>query len=138
MLFRSALGVGVVYQPLPAADAPQLTSVEGGALPAANYSVRTTWVNAAGQESMPSPVAALAVTANHLVQVQPSPPPSNATGWFAYVATVSGQEQQQFFVPLNPYYAWTLPVSGLITGPVPGDGQPYDVLRTVPRTLQRG
>ena len=132
------IGVGLVNKPLPAPSAPTLTAVTGGSLPAANYSVQTTWVNESGQESMPSPETALGVSAGQLVQVQPAPPPPSAIGWFAYVSTVSGQEQKQFVVPINPYYAWTLPVSGLIAGPAPGNGQPYDILRTVPRTLQRG
>jgi hypothetical protein len=132
------IGVGLVNRPLPAPGAPQLTAVTGGSLPAANYSVQTTWVNETGQESVPSPETALAVSAGQLVMIQPAPPPKNATGWFAYVSTVSGQEQKQFVVPVNPYYAWTLPVSGLIAGAAPGNGQPYDILRTVPRTLQRG
>jgi hypothetical protein len=144
------IGVGLVNKPLPAPGAPTLTAVTGGSLPAANYSVQTTWVNPSGEESMPSPETALAVAAGQLVQVQPAPPPgnreanfawmapANATGWFAYVSTVAGQEQKQFVVPVNPYDAWTLPASGLIAGPAPGNGQPYDILRTVPRTLQRG
>jgi hypothetical protein len=132
------MGLGVVYAPLPAPGAPQLTAVAGGTLGASNYFVQTTWVNAAGQESYPSPEAGLAVAAAHLLQVQPTPPPANATGWIAYVTMVSGQEQKQFYTPLNPYYAWTLPPTGLVAGPAPGNGQPYDILRTVPRTLQRG
>ena len=132
------MGVAIVYNPLPAPSTPQLTSVAGGALGASNYFVQTTWVNARGQESAPSPEAGLAVTAAHLLQVQPAPPPASATGWIAYVSAASGQEQKQFYTPLNPYYAWTLPTSGLVSGPTPGDGQPYDILRTVPRTLQRG
>jgi hypothetical protein len=132
------IGVGLVNRPLPAPGAPQLSAVNGGSLAAANYSVQTTWVNTTGQESMPSPEAGIGVGAGQLLVVQPTAPPPNATGWFAYVANVSGQEQKQFVVPVNSYYAWTLPVSGLIAGPPPGNGQPYDVLRTVPRTLQRG
>jgi len=132
------IGVGLVYMPLPAPGAPALTSVAGGTLLAANYFVTTTWVNAQGIESAPSAESGLSLTANNLLQVQPTPPPANATGWIAYVSNLSGQEQKQFYTPLNPYYAWTLPSVGLVAGPVPGDGQPYDVLRTVPRTLQRG
>ena len=132
------LGVGLVFQPLPAPGAPQLSAVAGGSLGAANYFVTTTWVNAAGQESAPSPEAGNSLLAGQLLQVQPAAPPSTATGWIAYVSNASGSEQKQFYVPVNPYYAWTMPVSGLIPGPPPGNGQPYDVLRTVPRTLQRG
>jgi hypothetical protein len=132
------IGVGLVNKPLPAPGAPQLTAVTGGSLAAANYAVQTTWVNEQGQESMPSTEASLAVGAGQLVTIQPATPPRNATGWFAYVSTVAGQEQKQFAVPVNPFSAWTLPASGLVAGAAPGNGQPFDILRTVPRTLQRG
>ncbi len=132
------IGLGLVNRPLPAPGAPTLTAVSGGSLAAANYSVQTTWTNETGQESMPAAETSLAVGANQLLMVQPAAPPANATGWYAYVSSVSGQEQKQFYTPINPYYAWTEPVSGLVTGPAPGNGQPFDILRTVPRTLQRG
>lgn len=132
------IGVGLVLQPLPAPGAPQLSAVDGGSLPPTNYSVQTTWVNSRGQESVPSAETALTVNDSQLLRVQPAPPPPNATGWFVYVSAVSGEEQKQFSVPLNPYYGWTMPETGLINGPEPSGGQPYDVLRTVPRTLQRG
>jgi hypothetical protein len=132
------MGVAIAFQPLPAPGAPQLTAISGGSLAAGNYFVKTVWVNAQGQESAASPEAGLSLAANQLLQAQPAPPPANATGWIAYASNVSSGEQKQFYVPLNPFYQWTLPTTGLIAGPVPGDGQPYDVLRTVPRTLQRG
>ncbi len=132
------LGVALVYHPLAAPGLPQLTAVEGGTLPASNYFVQTTWINAKGQESAPSPEAGKSLTLGQLLQVQPAAPPADATGWIVYVSQISGQEQKQFYVPLNPYYAWTMPSTGLVTGTSPGNGQSYDILRTVPRTLQRG
>lgn len=132
------IGVALVLQPLPAPAEPVVSSTPGGSLPAANYYARTTWVNSAGQESGPSQAVDIVLPAGQLLVIQPSTPPSQATGWFPYLSTVSGSEQRQTSAPLGPSASWTMPVNGSVSGPSLPSGQPPDVLRTLPRTLQRG
>jgi len=133
-----AIGVALVLAPLPAPGAPTMEIVSGGALPAGNYFVRTTWINAAGQESAPSLATAKALAAGQQLRVSPATPPSQATGWFPYVGNEAGQEQRQSSAALALTDSWTMPASGLVAGAVPPEGQEPDLLRPLPRTLQRG
>ena len=144
-----AIGVALSLNPLPAPAAPVIESVAGGSLPTATYFVRTTWLNAAGQESAPSPTQAKALAAGQLPRVSQAPssasasalqapPPAQATGWFLYMGSESGGEQRQSGAPLALGASWTMPVGGLVAGAALPEGQPPDLLRPVPRTLQRG
>ena len=133
-----AIGVALALDPLPAPGTPTLESISGGTLPASNYFVLTTWVNAAGQESAPSLATAKALAAGQLLRVIPATPPSQATGWYPYVGSESGQEQRQSSTALPLTGSWTMPASGLETGAGPPEGQAPDLLRPLPRTLQRG
>ena len=133
-----AIGVALSLHPLPAPAVPVIGSVAGGSLPAATYFVRTTWLNAAGQESAPSPAVAKALAAGQLPRVSPAQPPAQATGWFPYASSESGSEQRQSSTPLALADSWTMPVGGLVAGAPLPEGQSPDLLRPVPRTLQRG
>jgi hypothetical protein len=133
-----AIGVALVFDPLPAPAAPALDAVAGGSLPATTYFVRITWTNAAGQESAPSAAASVSLAVNQLLRITPPAAPAGAAGWYPYVATTADDEQRQVTSALTLGSPWTMPASGLVSGAVPGDGQPPDLLRTVPRTLQRG
>ena len=132
------IGVALVLQPLPAPGEPTLTGVAGGSLPATNYFARTTWVNSAGQESGPSQAVATVLPDGQLLVIETPAPPSQAVGWYPYLSSVSGQEQRQAGAPLDLSASWTMPVDGSVSGPSLPSGQPPDMIRTVPRTLQRG
>jgi hypothetical protein len=132
------IGVALVLDPLPAPSAAALSGVAGGALDPANYYVQTTWVNAAGHESGPSPESGKALAGGQLLVVQPGSAPAKAVGWLPYVATAAGQELRQIYPPLDVSTPWIMPLSGLVSGPGVPPGQSPDVLRTLPRTLQRG
>lgn len=132
------IGVALVLDPLAAPGVPSLESVAGGSLAAATYFARTTWVNAAGQESAPSPAMAKALAAGQLLKISPAGPPGRAVGWFPYVSTESGREQRQTASALALADSWTMDPGGPITGAALPQGQAPDLLRPVPRTLQRG
>ena len=132
------IGVALVWNPLPAPGPPTLDSVAGGDLPATNYFVFTTWVNARGQESSPSPIVASTVGAAQLPRIQPASPPAQAAGWYPYVSILYNQGQRQANTPLSLSSSWTMPASGLVSGASTPSGQPPDLVRTLPRTLQRG
>lgn len=133
-----AIGIALALAPVPAPGTPMLESISGGALPAGNYFVRTTWINAAGQESAPSLATAKALAAGQLLRVTPATPPSQAIGWYPYVGSESGREQRQSSTALALTDSWTMPATGLASGAAPPEGQEPDLLRPLPRTLQRG
>lgn len=93
---------------------PVLSQVAGGTLAGATYYVRYTYANASG-ETLPSPEASLAVTANNLLVVASPAPASGAATWNVYVSTATGTETLQASgIAIGT--DWTLPVSGLVTG----------------------
>ncbi|MDE3176410.1 MAG: DUF2460 domain-containing protein [Pseudomonadota bacterium] len=98
--------------------APSLSQVSAGALGAATYYAKVTYVTASG-ETAPSAEASLAVTANHVLSVASpaTPSPASAIGWNVYVATASGAQSKQNAAPIALGTAWqeTAP-TGLISG----------------------
>ncbi len=113
--------VGIPQTELPIAVAnptiaPVLSQSVGGALGAATYYVVYTYVSATG-ETLPSPEASLAVSANNLLTITSPASATNATGWNAYVSTATGTETLQVSnVAIGTN--WTEPVTGLIAGNV--------------------
>lgn len=96
--------------------APGLSAVSGGALAAATYYVRATYVTPAG-ETAASIESRLAVAANNLLQVAApgADLQSLATGWNVYIGTKSFGEILQNATPISVNTAFTLPASGLLT-----------------------
>lgn len=132
------IGVALVWNPLPAPGPPALDGVAGGDLPVTNYFVCTTWVNASGQESASSPIVAKSLAAAQLPRILPASPPAQAIAWYPYASTLYNQRRRQSDTPLSLSSSWTMPASGLISGAATPSGQPPDLVRTLPRTLQRG
>ncbi len=97
---------------------PSLSSVAGGLIAAATYSVKVTYVNASG-ETAGSAETSLAVAASSLLSVSSPPAYLDATGWNVYVATASGSETKQNSSPIAIGTAWTEPASGLAAGSTP-------------------
>jgi hypothetical protein len=99
--------------------APVLGSVPGGALAAAFYYVRQTYLTALG-ETAAGAEANLAVAANNLLTVAAPglDQQALATGWNCYVGTASGQETLQNASPLAVAASFTLPPTGLVAGAV--------------------
>ena len=96
---------------------PVLSKIAGGALAAANYFVRITYVTPMGETPV-SLEASLIVAANNLLKI--SSPALDllalATGWNVYVGANSGSETLQNATPIAIGTAWTEPTSGLIAG----------------------
>jgi len=95
-----------------------LTAVAGGALTAATYYVRSTWVNSLG-ETLGATETSLAVAANNVLRVASpsSVAPASAIGWNVYVSTATGTEtKQNGTTPIALGTAWTEPTSGLVAG----------------------
>ncbi len=132
------LGIGLVWTPVPAAQAPSLsTSVAAGTVDTVYY-VAVTWVAANGQESAPSPVTTYETGAGTTLVVQGANPPNVATGFNVYVGlsstTLTLQNASLVAVGEN----FVLPGSGLVTGTLMGNGQAAQVYITGGPTLRRG
>lgn len=135
LLFQT--GVGMVADPIPIAQSPQLEAV-AGTLAAATYFVQVSWLNSRSEEGLASPVASVTTSANSSMQVTPSNPPANVTGWNIYVGSSIDSITLQNTAPIAPDQTWVLPSSGLIAGTPPCLGQAPNYFRPVPRYLQRG
>ena len=100
--------------------APTLGQTAGGSLGARTYYVVYTYTNATG-ESMKSPEASLAVSANNLLTVIGPLASPQMTGWNVYVSTTSGDYStgKQNAGPTPIGTDWTEPVGGLIVGTSP-------------------
>jgi hypothetical protein len=135
LLFQS--GVGMVADPIPIAQSPQVEA-SSGTLAAATYFVQGSWLNSRSEEGLASPVVSVTTSANSSVLVATSNPPVNATAWNVYVGSSIDAITLQNTAPIAPDETWVLPSSGLISGSPPGNGQAPNYFRPVPRYLQRG
>lgn len=98
-------------------QAPTLSAVPGGALAAARYYARITYVTPQG-ETAASLESNLAVAAGYLPQIA-SPvadPQKLATGWNCYLGDHAGRETLQNASPIEIGTDFTLPDSGLSVG----------------------
>lgn len=103
-------------------QAPSLSSVAGGTLPAATYYVTITYTAttaSSNDESAHSTEVSLAVAANNLLVVDSPPAQTGAAGYNVWLGTASGGETLQNTTPVAIGTNWTMPTSGAITsGPV--------------------
>lgn len=130
-------GLGVVADPVPIARSPQI-SILTGTLGGATYFVQVSWLNSRREEGLASPVASTATLDNSGIQVTPSSPPANATGWNVYVGCSIDSIMLQNGTPIVVNEPWLLPASGLVPGTGPSTGQAPNYFRQLPRYLQRG
>ena len=98
-------------------QAPTLSAVSGGALAAAKYFARLTYVTAAG-ETAPSLENALPVAVSNLLQI--AAPGADAlalaSGYNVYVGTAAYAGTKQNAAPIALGQSWTLPTGGLVEG----------------------
>ncbi|HOL70048.1 MAG TPA: hypothetical protein PLA43_18875 [Bryobacteraceae bacterium] len=131
-------GLGVVFDPIPRAEKPELSYIPAAGVGAATYYVRAAWRNTRGEEGSPSEVATLSVPSGNTLVVKPVRPPACAAGWNVYVGFSAQEQTLQNASPLRVNETWTAPATGLVQGALPGNGQePQTILRTG-RTLLRG
>lgn len=135
------LGIGVVWAPLPQPSAAQIT-VAAGSQPAGIVTVQAAWVDANGNESTLSPLIPVTLGAASSFAVAmggaPGQPPAAAVGWNVYVGAngEAPSRQNSTSIPWNA--AWSLPGSGLVSGPSAMNGQKPDAYVTDPQRAQRG
>src|SRR5581483_6442311 len=134
-------GLGIVYQPLPKPAMP-LVAIQAGSVPAEAMFVQTAWVDARGNEGALSPVNGVILDGASTIAVAMAEgavsAPAAAAGWNVYASTTDTGLTRQNNAPLSIGSTWQLPVSGLIAGAAPLNGQQPDYYVQLSRQLQRG
>jgi hypothetical protein len=134
-------GVGIVYHPLPAPSAPQVT-VGAGTLAAQSLFVQTAWVDASGVESEVSTVNGLLLNDNSGITVSMTETgvqiPPTATGWNVYLSSSQTRPALQNSAPLALGSNWGPPAGSVVTGAAPTGGQRPDFYVPVANRVRRG
>jgi hypothetical protein len=116
------VGIGLVDSPVPRSGAPAVSgSSSGGAL--GTYLVQTSWISATGEAGAASPVVAFTAAEGELPLVDNGAGPNGVAAFDVYVGFNGGPVTKQTGTPVPIGTSWTMPVSGLVTGPEPGTGQ---------------
>lgn len=136
------IGMGMVSEPIVQAEKPKLSSVPG-ALPAATYFARVSWLDGNGDEGSASEPGVLNAPDGSLLVVEAVSPPENARAWNVYAGLADEDVTLQNDIPMPLGQAWTEASSGLKAGRKPGSGQAPEwylkASRVLPsRVLQRG
>ena len=129
-------GVGLVYDPMPRPEPPDLAPV-AGSLAAGTYYITMTWVNQAAGESSPARPEIITISGGSF-SVIPGAAPPTATGWniFAGVSPETMVLQNDVLISRN--FGWTQATAVRTTGRSPGRGQLPDYYKHVPRVFRRG
>jgi hypothetical protein len=139
MVFMS--GVAVVYKPLPKPAMPSVAIETATVGPPALF-VQTSWVDSHGNESALSPVNGVILDGTSTIVVAMSEgtldAPPSAVGWNVYVGTVDTDITRQNSTPLVIGSSWDLPVTGLVEGIQPGNGQEPDFYIQLSKQILRG
>ena len=130
------VGIGLVSDPIPQACAPLLSFVPGGQ-PGGQFYTAVSYLNAAGEEGLPSVACDVVLADNIDLVVVAQELPTNASGWNFYAgATPEALTRQNgAIIAASQPYAW---LTRLTMGQAPGNGQLPNRLRPLPRIWQRG
>ncbi len=133
-------GIGIVFNALSKPALPLVSVQSGSSTPAGLY-VQTTWVDAKGCESAPSPVNGLILASGSAISVAMAEgalnPPQAAVGWNVYVGVDQNAPTRQNALPVQIGSTWQLPSTGVATGNTTGQGQmPNFYVRTSKQILR--
>ena len=131
------IGIGIVLDPLPRADAPNLTMLPATGAGGTFY-VSITFLNAQGEEGVPSTVLPTIGPDGHVLSIEPGGASANVRNWNAYVGADPADVQLQNASPLAIGAAWVYSALTAQAGRHPGSGQTANFVRPLPRLLQRG
>lgn len=133
-------GVGIVFNPLSEPAMP-LVSIQSGSASASALFIQTTWVDAKGCESSPSPVNGLIITDQSGITVAMAEGavgvPVAAVGWHVYIGIDQNTPTRQTGIPQQIGSTWQLPPTGIVSGSAVGNGQmPQFFIRTSKQILR--
>jgi hypothetical protein len=130
-------GIGLCANPIPQAGPPRFDLV-ADLVSATTYYVRVSWVSGTGQEGLPSDVTTFRTVEGSLMAVEAVNAPPAAAAWNLYAGLTDTTLSRQNAVPVSIGQTFTVPASGLASGPAPGEGQAPDIYVTGGRLLRRG
>ena len=130
-------GIGLVNNPIPQADVPQV-AFTSGAPPAAVFYIQVSWVSSTGQEGAPSKLTAAESADGQVPVIQAVNPPAGAVGFNVYVSLTNAGLQLQNASPVAVGGFFTLNEAGPVSGAAPGNGQTPDLYVTGGSNLTRG
>ncbi len=131
------LGVGVVFDPIPRAAAPETSVAAMPGAAGATYYVGVTWLIREA-EGAASETAVLIVPDGSVPSVQAVIPPAGVTGWNVYAGETPNTLTLQNDCPLAPGEVWTAPATGIRRGAPLCVGQFPDWHVRPRRVLRRG
>jgi hypothetical protein len=130
-------GLGIVFDPLPQALAPSVTTIASPATGGIMY-VGVTFVNQKGEEGLMSTPIEVTTQDGTAGLVRISASTDSAIGWNLYVGLSPTTLTRQNSQVLDPLAAVTIEPNALISGPNPGIGQRPNLLYAIPRRILRG
>jgi hypothetical protein len=130
-------GVGIVHHPVPRASQPLLTAAPAS-VSGTQYYIQISWISALGQEGAVSDLLQVTSGDGSVAIVRAASPPPGIESWNVFAATDPGQMRLQTATPLPVDVTWALPVSGLVDGRAPGDGQTPEWWLVQRHVLPRG
>jgi hypothetical protein len=130
-------GVGVVLDPIAQASIPMISLTPGIHLAGTLY-ICISHLNACGEEGSVSPVTSITAPDGSQASVQIQTPPPNVRAWNIYAGISGDHAALQNGTPLSLTQSWQGSAGSLSTGRSPGSGQTANLVRALPRMLQRG
>lgn len=130
-------GIGLVNNPIPQADLPQVTFTNGSP-PAASYYLQVSWVSSILHEGAPSKLTALDGAQGQVPVIQAVNPPPGAAGFNVYASLTPEGLALQNSTPVAVGGSFTLSQTGPVSGNAPGNGQVPDLYVTGGSNLNRG
>lgn len=130
-------GAGLVIDPIPQGIAPSV-NLTPSSNPGGTVYLSSTFVNAAGEESLPTSVIQTVIPDNQTATVRPPACPGNAIGWNIYAGLSPATLVLQNQSPLSPASGFELVLPPGESGGLAGTGQSANVTRDLPRRIMRG
>jgi hypothetical protein len=131
------VGLGVVFDPLPQAQAPAIATVSTSDAGGTMY-VTVSYVNQRGEEGLMSLPVEADTQDGSADSINIMWSPTNAIGWNLYAGLSPDAVTRQNTETLDPLAAITLAPGQISTGAKPGTGQRANLLHLVPRRILRG
>jgi hypothetical protein len=132
------VGVGLVLDPLPRPDAPTLTLTPATEMGGTFY-FSVTFLNAGGEESAAAATTSLMIPDGNALYIEISSRRTNVVWWNVYAGKTPERLSLQNGTPVMIGEDWVFyPSTAVGTGPTPGPGQKPNLVRILPRLIQRG
>jgi hypothetical protein len=131
------IGLGIVFDPLPQAQAPGVASIPTSDTGGSMY-VAAAFLNQRGEEGLPSVPIEVDTQDGSTASINMTWLVDNATGWNLYAGLSPDALTRQNPQMLDRGTAATLSPGQVSAGPKPGSGQHANLYHPIPRRILRG